>query len=125
LQTAPVEKVFNHQAIRVLFLAPRLGEAAAVSLEVPAMLGRCWIAAAWSVRTFADYPGLALRSIMGLAAFAVLMATEFGAASFIFDQSAAHVVKSYGSLAGAIGLSAQIAFAFFPLLQARGARKPA
>jgi hypothetical protein len=40
---------------------------------------------AWSVRIFAVNPDLAQRSIMGLAAFAVLMATECGAASFIFD----------------------------------------
>lgn len=116
---------FATGAIRVLFVAPWLGEAAAVSLEAPVMLGLSWIAAAWSVRTFAVYPGLDLRSIMGLAAFAVLMATEFGAASFIFDRSTADVVKSYGSLAGAIWLSAQIAFAFFLLLQVRAARKPA
>jgi hypothetical protein len=116
---------FAMGAVRVIVLAPRLGEAAAVALEVPVMLALSWIVAAWSARAFAVPADLASRSIMGLAAFAVLMATEFGAAVFVFDRSAAEFFTPYGSLAGAIGRAGQVAFAVIPALQGLGARRPA
>jgi hypothetical protein len=116
---------FATGTVRVLALAPRLGEAAAVAIEVPVMLALSWIVAAWSARAFAVSPDLAARSIMGLTAFAVLMATEVGAALFIFDRSIAEFFAPYGSLAGAIGLAGQVAFAVIPALQGLGARRPA
>ena len=36
--------------LRVLVLAPRLGELAAVTLEVPVVLGLSWIVAGWVLR---------------------------------------------------------------------------
>jgi hypothetical protein len=63
--------------IRVLLLAPGLGETAAVMLEVPIMLTANWFVSGRCV-----------------------------------DRCA-----TYGSLAGAIGLGAQVIFAMFPVIQ--------
>jgi hypothetical protein len=96
----------------------------AVGLEVPVMLAASWIVA-WSARAFAVSPDLASRSIAGIASFAALMAAEFGAAVLVFDRPAAEFFTPYGSLAGAIGLFGQVAFATFSALQGLGARRPA
>jgi hypothetical protein len=116
---------FATGAVRVLLLVPRFGETAAVALEVPVMLGASWIVAAWSARLFAVSPDLASRAIMGLVAFTVLMAAELGTVIFLFGRPAGDFFTAYASLAGAIGLAAQIAFAAFPALQALGARRHA
>jgi hypothetical protein len=49
---------------------------------------------------------------MGLVVFLVLMSAEVGLGRSMADQLAA-----YGSLAGAIGLGAQVIFAIFPVVQ--------
>ncbi len=62
---------------------------------------------------------------MGLVAFAVLMSFEFTVAIFGFGRSPAQFLTALGSTPGAIGLAAQIAFAFIPVLQAKGMQAPA
>ena len=58
-----------------------------------------------------------VRSLMGLVAFAVLMAAEFSLAGLVFGRSLDEQLACYASVPGAIGLAAQIVFAAFPVVQ--------
>jgi hypothetical protein len=103
--------------LRVLVIIPRIGEVAAVSLEVPVVVAVSWVVARWCVARFAVGPGAAERGIMGAVAFAVLMLAELALATLLFGQSVAQHVAAYARLAGAIGLAGQIVFALIPSLQ--------
>jgi hypothetical protein len=54
---------------------------------------------------------------MGAVAFSLLEGTELGVSVFTFDQTIADYLAGYWSTPGVIGLVAQVAFAFIPLLQ--------
>jgi hypothetical protein len=56
------------------------------------------------------------RSAMGVVAFVVLMAAEFGLGRLMFGRPVGEQLTAYGSAHGAIGL-AQIVFATFPVVQ--------
>lgn len=100
--------------VRVLLVAPRLGELAAVALELPVMLAVSWLAAGWCVRRF-DVPARAApRLVMGGLAFALLMLAELGVSVFAFGRSSADHLATYRQAAGLAGLAAQVAFALFP-----------
>jgi hypothetical protein len=105
--------------IRVLFVAPQLGATGAVAIELPVMLALSWIASARLVRWF-DVPStVGARVLMGVVAFALLMAAELGVSVFAFGRSAAQHFATFGALEAQLGLVAQLLFAAFPLLQAR------
>ena len=53
---------------------------------------------------------------MGLVAFLMPMSAEVGLGA-VFGRSIADQLAAYGSLAGAIGLGAQVIFAVFPVIQ--------
>ena len=105
-------------AIRVLLLAPRLGDAVAVLLEAPLMLAVSWKLSKWtaSKHGLLSDPGEAL--LMGAIAFAVLMLAELATAMIFFNRTVAEYFAGFWSVAGAIGLAAQLCFASFPFLQA-------
>lgn len=104
-------------AVRVLFVIPRIGETAAVLLELPVMLAASWVAAGWCVRRFAVPPGAAPRLATGLLAFALVMVAEFGLAVILFGQRPAQYLAGYRHFATATGLAAQIGYALFPALR--------
>lgn len=104
-------------AIRTLFLIPRLGEVAAVSLEAPIILGVSWIAAGFCVRRFAIPNDRPSRLSMGAIAFMLLMLAEFMVSLVLFGRSPVAFAESLTTVAGMIGLAAQIVFALFPLLR--------
>ena len=106
-------------AIRVLIVIPRLGETLAVLLETPILLVISWQVSQWCVRVFRVGPTTAERAWMGAIAFAVLMLAEFSLSNAIFERTPADYVKTFLSPAGAIGLAAQVGFAFIPWIQAR------
>ncbi|MDH7975246.1 hypothetical protein QH494_23930 [Sphingomonas sp. AR_OL41] len=103
--------------LRVLFVIPRIGETAAVLLELPVMLTASWVAAGWCVRRFAVPPRVAPRLAMGLLAFALVMVAELALAVILFGQSPAQHFASFRHFAGAAGLAAQIGYALFPALR--------
>ena len=59
--------------IRVLLLAPRLGETIAVIVEAPVILAASWFVCRWCVDRLDVRRTVSARSLMGLAAFLVLM----------------------------------------------------
>jgi len=106
--------------LRVLVIMPRIGETAAVLLELPVMLAASWVAAGWCVRHFAVPVGLPARLAMGVLAFALVMVAELALAVLLFGQSPAEHAEAYRHFAGLAGLAAQFAYALFPALR-RGA----
>jgi hypothetical protein len=107
-------------SLRVLALAPRLGEVAAVLAEVPVMLALSWLAARRAVARFAVPPVAAARLAMGALAFALLMAAEVALGLWGFGRSVAEVVAGMTSAAGLIGLAGQVGFGLMPLILLAG-----
>ena len=109
--------------VRVLLLAPRIGELAAILLETPIMLSASWIASRWCTERFVIPPERRPRLVMGGAAFTLLILGEFGVSMLAFGRSFEETVAAILLPSGLIGLSAQVAFALLPLLQALLKRK--
>ena len=109
--------------VRVLLLAPRTGEVAAVLLETPIMLAASWIVSRWCTGRFGVPPEVRPRLAMGGEAFALLILGEAGVSMFAFGRSWEGTITAFLSPPGLIGLSAQVAFALLPLLQALLKRK--
>lgn len=104
--------------LRSLWLAPAIGEVAAVASELPLMLLASWLFARHLVRRHRIAPG-APALAMGLAAFALLLASELALGLFALGQSPGEWAAALLRPAGALGLAGQIAFALFPALAAR------
>jgi hypothetical protein len=101
----------SHPAAR-----PRLGETAAVIVEVPIILAASWPVCRWCVDWLNVRRTVPVRSLMGLVAFLVLMSVEVGMGA-MFGRSLVDQLDSCRYSAGAIGLAAQVIFAIFPALQ--------
>jgi hypothetical protein len=105
-------------AVRVVWIAPRLGELPAVLIESPVMLLASWLACGATMRAF-GVRGRGASLVMGATAFALLMLAELALARFAFGRSPAEFLRSLGAPAGAVGLAGQIVFALLPLLRSR------
>ena len=103
--------------IRVIVMVPRLGELVSVSLEAPLIIAVSWLASRWATTRFCLPHDVLPRLAMGLVAFGLLMAVELAMSTLVFGQTMAAYFATIWSPAGMIGLSAQIVFAFVPLLQ--------
>lgn len=105
--------------VRTLWLEPYLGSAVrAVAIELPFMLAASWFVAGRLVRRFGverPAPGAAMGGI----AFALLLASEAGVGIGLMGESFSQWLAGLFEGAGLLGLSGQIAFALFPLMQAR------
>ena len=95
--------------IRVLLLAPRLGQTTAVILEAPTILAASWFVSRWCVDRLDVAATVPAGSLMGLVTFLVLMSGDFGLGA-VLGRSLVDRVAAYGSLAGTIGLGAQVIF---------------
>jgi hypothetical protein len=102
--------------IRILLLAPRLGETIAVMVEAPIILAASWFVCRWCVDRLDVRRMVPTRSLMNLIAFLVLMSAEVGLGA-VFGRSLVDQLAAYGSPAGAIGLAAQVIFAMFLVIQ--------
>lgn len=100
--------------VRTLFVVPRLGDLAAVAIELPLMLAAAWWVCGRLVRHLP--PGLAPRAMMGGSAFVLLMVTEFAMSVWLFGRSPATYAAGLRDAAGLLGLAGQIAFAALPLI---------
>ena len=103
--------------IRVLLLVPRVGETAAVLLELPIILTVSWFACAWLVERFCVPADWRRRLVMGSVAFGLLMIAEVGVSVLLFARSLAEHLGVYQSWSGALGLAGQIAYAAMPVVQ--------
>ncbi len=105
--------------LRVTTLAPRLGELAAVAVEVPAMLVASWLASAWLVRGFRVPRTSIARLAMGGLALAVLIAAEWALGLVLFGRTAGEQLAAWTTPPGLVGLVAQLAFGLVPFVQAQ------
>jgi len=102
--------------LRVLVLAPRLGELAAVTLEVPVVLGLSWIVAGWVLRRW-PLPRPGQRLAMGALAFALLMLAETALGLSLFGRTMSEILAPMATLPGLVGLAGQIGFGLVPALR--------
>ena len=105
-------------AVRVLVLAPALGETAATLVELPVMLALSWVVCGGVVRRLRVAPVFSARAVMGASAFAALMASEVGLAVATGLSFPAFLAR-LSSPAGALGLFGQLVFATIPLMRRR------
>lgn len=106
-------------SLRVLVIAPQLGEAIAVVLELPVILAIAWIACRRIVDRFDVPASPGSRFAMGTAAFVLLMGAELALAVFGFGRTVSEHLASYWSAPMATGLLGQVLYALFPLIQLR------
>lgn len=106
---------FTLGVVRTLWLAPRIGDLAAVACEVPLTLAISWwaarrVIARWRIAKMAD------AQAMGVFAFAVLMIAELVLARLLTGLSASEWAAGLLSAAGALGLAGQVLFALIPCM---------
>ena len=109
-------------AVRTIVVAPRVGPTMAVLLETPIILVVSWWISNSCTRHFSVGTATADRALMGVTAFTVLMFAEFILSVVLFHRSPGDYVAAFVSIPGAIGLLAQIVFAFIPWLQSRSSQ---
>lgn len=106
--------------VRTLWLAPRLGDLAAVAVELPIMLAISALAARRVLRRH----GFVLRGealALGAFAFVLLMAAEALLARTLTGQGLGQWAATLASAPGALGLAGQGIFALLPALLVRRA----
>lgn len=104
--------------LRVLWLVPRVGEVAAVALELPVMLAASWLAARritllYGIRAAPE------ALVMGAAAFVLVLLAELALAWGLSAQVPLAWARSLTTPPGALGLAGQALFALMPLLARR------
>jgi len=103
-------------AVRVLFLAPRIGEMAAVAIELPLMLFASYLVVKPVLRHWRIPRRFGPRLAMGLLAFAILMLLEVTLSLTLFGNTLAQHVARYGEPVAWLGLAGQLVFAAMPLI---------
>jgi hypothetical protein len=103
--------------LRVLALAPRLGEGPALAIELPLMLAVAWLATGRLLRRLAVPPAPGARAAMSAATLLLLFAGEAALAAALSGSSPAAWVASLASPAAWPGLAAQVAAALMPFLR--------
>lgn len=101
--------------VRVLWLAPRLGDLAAVACELPVMLSASWV---WAGRIVprSRLPGRGAALMLGLAALVLLVSSELALALALFGQTPGSWLAALAAPAGLLGLAGQIGFGIIPAL---------
>jgi hypothetical protein len=102
--------------LRTLFLAPNVGGAIAVAVELPVMLVIAWFVSHRVATKLAVAPHFAARLVMGGSALLLLIIAE-AVLGLILGRSLADMVAEYGTSTGLLGLAGQIAAGAFPILQ--------
>ncbi|MES2895447.1 MAG: hypothetical protein V4759_05405 [Pseudomonadota bacterium] len=114
---------FAFGVVRVLVIAPHIGEIAAVLLEAPIILGLSWIVCGWAVKRFSVPSKSRDLLSMGLIAFLLLMSAEVVLAVLLFGQTFETYFQGFRQPAGVLGLSAQLGFAAMPWIQGALSRR--
>lgn len=104
--------------VRVLLIAPQLGEAAAVALELPVMLAACWWWAGRIVRHYRPARTSAALAV-GAMGFGVVLLGEFLVGTLLFGMSPEGWLASLTKPAAQLGLAAQLLLIIMPMLRVR------
>ena len=109
--------------LRILVLAPRVGEEAAVLIELPVILTVSWIICRRLIALMRVSHKSAARAIMGLSALTALLAAEAVLGVLAFDRPLFDLVTRDRSTAELLGLAGQLLYATFPWVQGAWAQK--
>jgi hypothetical protein len=109
-------------ALRVGLVAPRIGDLAAVLIELPLILAASWFVCRRLTAILAIAARVPDRLAMGALAFTLLIITELALAGPLFGRSLSQSLTGMATDAGLLGLAGQILFGLVPLLQLRRRR---
>ncbi len=108
---------FGLGVLRVLVLAPRIGEDLAGLFELPIILLICWVVSLRLIAWARVADRLTPRLIMGAVAFLLLMAAEVVVSVSVFGRTLSEHIAYYETRLALLGLAGQVAFALFPAMQ--------
>ena len=108
--------------VRVVLVAPAVGELGAVLIEAPVILAVSWFVCRVLIARLPRSPGFADRAAMGAFAFLCLISAEVVLTVTAFGGGVTDVITGWTSPAGAVGLAGQIAFGVFPVFVRGGER---
>lgn len=103
--------------VRVLLLAPAIGEFHAVLVELPLMMIICWRLSTRFVKKLDPFPIFVSSLFMGLFAYATLMLLEVALCLWIFGKTMDETMDDFASPKGRIGISGQVVSSLFPAWQ--------
>ena len=103
-------------ALRVVMVAPQIGETAAVALEAPVMIGVSWFVCAAILKRFAPPATISARLAMGALALLLLLIADATLGRLGFGRPLSEQFAAFARPAGAVGLAAQCIFALVPVL---------
>ena len=100
--------------IRVLLVAPSIGELPAVLVELPFMVLICWLLSKFYIQKLDS-----MRSgvYVGVTAFATLMLFEVALSVIVFENSLEETLQDLKTTKGKIGLVGQLLSSSFPVIQ--------
>ena len=105
---------FGMGVVRTLIVAPRLGPAVAVLLEIPVLILVSWLAARGLLRNRRLTVGEG--AVMGATAFVLTMASEAALAGVLRGQAVSEWATSLITPLGLVGLIGQLMFGAMPVL---------
>ena len=105
--------------LRVLLVAPNVGEVTAVILELPIMLVVAWFACGWVLSKFHVPQKTFDRLVMGAFALLLLLIAEALLSIGLAGLSLRQHLYSYTQAGPLIGLVAQLLYAGFPVIRDR------
>ena len=103
--------------LRVIYLAPAIGELAATLLELPLMLSASWVLCGVVVRRWIVPPTLSARIAMGALAFVLLISSEVYLGANLLGRGLNEQLGAMTTGAGLAGAISQIIFATFPVIR--------
>lgn len=101
--------------IRTLLLLPRIGELAAVAVELPVILAAAWLICGWILR--GRHLTKTGAAIMGTTAFILLMMAEAFLSVILSGRTLGEHIELYAEPAQLLGLIGQVTYAAFPLVK--------
>jgi hypothetical protein len=102
--------------LRVLILAPRIGELASTALELPLMLTASWYVCGWVIEKMRLVPDAGNLLSMGAIAFVFLMVAEL-LLGLAFGRSLDDQCTTILQQAGLLGFLGQVVFGLVPWLR--------
>ena len=107
--------------LRTILLVPRVGDRTAELLELPVMLGVCWLAARWVTARQAVPPRPAPRLAMGAIAGALLLAAEF---ALVLPLRGLTIEEYFATRDPVAGAAYYLAVAIMVLMPTLAGRRP-
>ena len=103
-------------AVRVAWLEPQIGRAAAELCEAPFLLATIAFASRWVPRVLHLHRDLISLGLMGLGALAILQGVDLAVGVFLRGMAPAEQLANFATAAGLIYAALLIAFAAMPVL---------